>query len=207
MSWYEHLDPGAVQEQQDERELLLQDHDNPIGPLPQEPAAGSPEAEVRAAETIRGFTPGPLTAQQGDPEPCIVLKGSRPVAFVTGLGNARLFAAAPDLLRERDALRAENEVLRQNAGHDHEETADLNAEVERLKTEIGCLEDEVELKTIAAASHREAMDKMGEQRDALADALEKALPELRVRVRHYEASGLDAIESGMAALKLSGRLP
>lgn len=147
---------------------------DPVGPFPQEPAFGSPEAVEQAAETIQGFTPGPLTAQQGDPEPCIVLKGSRPVAFVSGLGNARLFAAAPDLLCERDALRREVAYLkgqRQLDGVAQDRTVASRREVERerdaLREENERLQAELRHSTVQHVAMQTELERVRAEVDQL----------------------------------------
>lgn len=90
---------------------LVPEDDEPMPPFPQEPAPGSAQAVEVAARTIRGFTPGPwkVVSKPGD---MTVGKGSRALAALLGLpdaekiANARLMAAAPDLLAENERLRA-----------------------------------------------------------------------------------------------------
>lgn len=91
--------------------------DESVGPFPQEPAPGSPEAVAQAAETIRGFTPGPWRRREPFHE---VWAGTRHVAtcpyqtnpYHSGKGsdeaaaNAALIARAPELLAENERLRA-----------------------------------------------------------------------------------------------------
>jgi hypothetical protein len=105
-------------------------HD-PVPPFPQEPAFGSREAVEQAAETLRGFTPGPWRYEEhGKGLPLVVrapddrfasgrLVASIPAgydaspsyaaqlwtAFPDAENNARLIAAAPDLLAEAERLR------------------------------------------------------------------------------------------------------
>jgi hypothetical protein len=171
-----------------------------VGPFPQEPPFESPGAVEQAAETIRGFAPGPWAARAVPVSPVEECGGTIHAADGTEIAcvwrkreedrkdipeaaaNARLIAAAPDLLRERDELRAEVANLAEAA--------------------------------LAAA----------DQRDALADALENLRADWADTYCEYCTAHAPKKETGVpcgriphfgdcnraaaeAALRLAGRLP
>lgn len=160
-----------------------------VGPFPQEPALGSPEAVEQAAETIRGFTPGPWAAVPHDPGELRLKRRfwqigqehepNKGVGFAFGEddANARLIASAPDLLAEVERLRAEREG---------------DAEIRFALNAAGLQ---------ASAREEEAL----RQRDTLADALESLLLETGALDAHPPIGRARAV--GREALRKAGRLP
>lgn len=178
---------------------------DPMPPFPQEADFGSEAAVAQAAETLRGFSPEPWAIVESTPS--LIKAGGRIIAQALdpiphqGIdrmwANARLMAAAPDLLRERDALREENERLKSELEHQSAlwqtalgHAAEQQAEVERLRAENETVENAV--RTRIAGLER--------QRDALADALEAFIP------AGCTCSDNDCL-TARAALRLAGRLP
>lgn len=163
--------------------------------------AGSPEAVESSAESIRGFTPGPwqckpisdrlLNHHRG-----YEIRGPETETYIRDVredeidANARLIAAAPDLLAERDHLRRESSELRRQEG-------ELLLEIERLRGDAAVKRDFVE-----------ELSRAEWQRDALAEALESLLrSDLLLPSDTKEATIAAARKAGWDALNAAGRLP
>lgn len=195
----------------------------PAGPVLVNPAPGTHEAVAQEAEAFRGFTPGPWGVEPGCytvralEQPLSAATGLGPPAIAvttdhteTGLANAHLIAAAPDLLQERGELRraiaswkVEEEDWKRREAELLTEVEQLRgvvregvgvafqlkfarAEVERLRADR---EADAEVRSMlfaegAQASARE--ENAIREREALADSLEE--------IRNYVDGGPPALD-------------
>lgn len=193
-----------------------------VGPFPQEPAPGSPEAVAQAAETLNSVAPEDVTPCAWCDRRATTVNSltTRPACYFHEDEATEPVLRRMDLLRERDELRAEADQLRS----DCDELAQANLRAARGLCELVKAEqqrDELRAENEALRENQALAiaDRLfaDQQRDALADALESMIRRDRAMTpAEMLARGAtemntggpgNATWKGIVALRAAGRLP